>query len=150
MNTFTFTHRNETFKGRLILDNYHSTMNDAIMLQSWNEEDQYWESYANISINTDYRMMPGEFIANHDITDLVKQLAADRLFVATGLTYSYGYVVDQPVFRITDKGREFVVDKEFGEPEVPDESMDGDHQSALESVYGPEDDYFDSGGDWDF
>jgi hypothetical protein len=29
----------------------------------------------------------------------------------------------------------------------PDESMDGDHQSALESVYGPDDDFYGGGDD---
>jgi hypothetical protein len=36
-------------------------------------------------------------------------------------------------------------DQAFDEP---DESMDGDHQSALESVYGPDDDFYGGGDDW--
>jgi hypothetical protein len=40
--------------------------------------------------------------------------------------------------------------EEFGDQDFdePDESLDGDHQSALESVYGPEDDFYGGGDDW--
>ena len=44
-----------------------------------------------------------------------------------------------------DPGLEESEDQDF---DGPDESMDGDHQSALESVYGPEDDFYSGGNDW--
>lgn len=93
----------------LYFTTYNSTANDAVELLTWNDEDEdggYWESYARLSINTDYRLMEGEFIVNHDVADRMPVLVEAGLFEETGRTYSYGYVQDAKVYRILDKARE--------------------------------------------
>lgn len=69
---------------------------------------------AKLSINTEHEMEPGEFVVNHDVPPLLAQQLLDRseeselkrltlgLFEDTGKRVSYGFVKDQPVWRLVD------------------------------------------------
>jgi hypothetical protein len=106
--TFEFPYYGQTLTGYMAEHKYADNSNTAVMLLSWEADGEYWELHAKLSINTDHDMNPGEFVANHDCTQLVEDLAALGLLEPTGETLSYGYVMDQPVYRLTAKGREFL------------------------------------------
>lgn len=60
------------------------------------------EPYATVSVNLpDHPMDEGEFAIHHDIGDhILDPLLACGLFEDTGMKVSYGFVVDQPVWRL--------------------------------------------------
>jgi hypothetical protein len=103
---FTFLYEGETLRGFISRSTY-SNSSLAVMLTTWYEEGNFWEPFATLSVNTDLPIGPDEFVASHNCTELVKLLAGHGLFEATGRMVSYGYVKNQPIFRLTDKGKTF-------------------------------------------
>ena len=114
MKTFNFSHLGDTIKGYLIFDSYQKNPNNiAVVLMGWNE-DQYWENYSSLSINV-APMNPGEFVLNHDCTEIMQSLVSQGLFELTGKTINYGYVRNQPVYRILEKANDYCAVDSSGE-----------------------------------
>jgi hypothetical protein len=80
-----------------------------VFLLSWDEDGAYWEVCGRLSISTDHRMQPGEFMLNHDCNTLMP-LVPPGMFEDTGRRVSYGYVMGQPVYRVGPQARDFVYD----------------------------------------
>jgi hypothetical protein len=112
--TFEFTRTGQAHLGCLgcLRFGHYRDGNDAVELYMWSDDngggEAFWEPFARLSINTDYICEPGQFVVNHDCTDLVRELAdAHGLFADTGLRTSYGFVQDQPIFRVEPVARDF-------------------------------------------
>lgn len=82
--------------------------NLAVRLILCDEEGHAQEPYATLSVN-----VPGsdvaadEFVLNHDVRPSFREALEEAgIIEPTGRTVSYGYVRDQPVYRLADKGRE--------------------------------------------
>jgi len=108
MKTFKF----KSMNCRLAVGRYREPSNTAVTLQVWDKPDGgYWEPYATLSINIrQLDMRSGEFVANHDCTALVAELAELGLVEPTGERLSYGYIEGQPVYRLTARGLETSVE----------------------------------------
>jgi hypothetical protein len=109
---FKYTYDDQTRRGCLQMGEYRADGTLAMTLLAWYPDLGAWMTFLVLSINTDWDLEPDEFLAHHDYTDLVADLAALGLFEETGLRlnyrYGHGYVEGQSVYRITDKGREYI------------------------------------------
>lgn len=104
--TFTFDHHGPV-KACLHISEYNNNGKLAVTALSWEEDGEYWERYATLSINTDHAMQDGQFVLNHDCNDFLPSLEAAGIIQRTGQTVSYGYVRDQPVCILTEQAKQY-------------------------------------------
>ena len=57
--------------------------------------------WGRVSVNVvEARLSEGEFVLSHNCRGIEKQLLASGAFEDTGRTVSYGFVSDQPIWRL--------------------------------------------------
>lgn len=105
MNTFQFTHHNETFEGQLdTFHKYNDNGNTVVRLvaRPVGGSDDDWELYATLSVNTDLVLPPDEFVfkmysENHG---LYHQVWRAGLISPTSKFQTCGFAGPQPVVKL--------------------------------------------------
>lgn len=107
--TFIFTHRGEDYEGQLVTHHrYNDNGNIAVRLLSrsvGSEEDEPWEMYATLSVNTDVVLPEGLFVFKtySENAGLYEEILQQRLIKPTGDSVVCGFAGPQPIVELVTR-----------------------------------------------
>lgn len=99
----TFKHHGKEYRGQLSAAQYGNG-NLAVQLMSWDEEYEFWEPYAKLSVNTELILEADFFVAKtySENEGLIEQFIESGIFENTGQVVPLGYA-SGAILKLTDK-----------------------------------------------
>lgn len=122
-NKFKFNILTDKYKAAFVIDQYTDNGNTAVSIMVWDEEGQYWDNGARLSINTDVVLPEGQFVAKtySENEGIVEQLESQGLIEPCGQSVNCGHAGPQPVYKLTDKGKAAIMSQD--DPPEQDRDM---------------------------